>query len=64
LGKAAGKAGVEGRSIPREFVEEAIQKGVQKIMNENGVVRTTHTLGTLSVVTEDAGRIVVTLIAK
>ncbi|CAN5126102.1 hypothetical protein BH09BAC3_BH09BAC3_27650 [soil metagenome] len=62
LGHAAG--GEVGRSIAPAFIEEAIQKGTTTFQVENGVARTVHKLGTLEVVTEDGGKIVVTAITK
>jgi hypothetical protein len=62
LGKAAG--GEAGRSIAPAFIEDAIANGSKTFQYQDGVVRTVHKLGTLEVVTEDAGKIVVTAITK
>jgi RHS repeat-associated protein len=62
LGKAAG--GSIGRSVSPTFVDEAITSGTQTFKVVDGVVRTEHTLGGLTVITEDAGRVVITVITK
>lgn len=51
----------KGRGIPPAYVEEAILHGATRDQLVGGVRRTVHTLGDLEVVTEDSGRIVVTI---
>lgn len=51
-----------GRSVAPAFVEEAIKSGATTTRVVDGVLRTIHTLGDLVVVTEDGGKIVVTVI--
>jgi len=60
LGRPAGGAG-PGRSIAPAFVEDVIQNGRQTHVIVDGVPRTIHTSGTIQVVTEQDGRIVVTV---
>lgn len=60
LGAPAGLIGA-GRSIAPNFVEDVIMTGDTTIAVVNGVTRTTHTSGTVQVVTEQGGRIVVTV---
>jgi filamentous hemagglutinin len=50
-----------GRSIPPLFVEDAILSGKSKTQTVSGVERTVYLCGDLEVVTEDHGRIVVTI---
>jgi RHS repeat-associated protein len=61
LGAPAGALGA-GRSVPPAFVEHAIATGTTTTQVVGGVTRTVYTSGTLHVVTEDGGRIVVTII--
>jgi hypothetical protein len=51
----------KGRGIPPGFVEEAIVRSSTRLQFAGGVRRTVHTYGDLEVVTEDNGRIVVTI---
>lgn len=51
----------EGRSVPPKYVEETIVRGLRRRQEVRGVARTVHTLGDLEVVTEDNGKIVVTV---
>ena len=60
LGSPAGQIGA-GRSIAPNFVEDVIMTGDTTIAVINGVTRTTHTSGTVQVVTEQGRRIVVTV---
>lgn len=50
-----------GRGVPPIYVEEAILRGATRVQFKDGVHRTVHTFGDLEVVTEDNGRIVVTI---
>jgi hypothetical protein len=50
-----------GRSIAPAFVEEAISTGTTSTQVVGGVMRTVYTSGTVQVVTEQGGRIVVTI---
>ncbi len=62
LGRAAGMTGEEGgRSFPPAFVEDVIQRGSQTRAVKDGVERTIHTLGDAQVVTEQGGRIVISV---
>ena len=60
LGTPAGGSG-SGRSISPNFVEDVIQNGTARSVTVNGVERTIHTSGSVQVVTEQGGRIVVTV---
>ncbi|MBX3375131.1 MAG: RHS repeat-associated core domain-containing protein [Phycisphaeraceae bacterium] len=60
LGTPAGGSG-PGRSIAPNFVEDVIQNGTTRSVTVNGVERTIHTSGSVQVVTEQGGRIVVTV---
>ena len=62
-GKAAGNGGAIGRNIPTSVVEHVIQNGTRssKLM-ENGTIRTIHELGDIRIITEEGGKIVVTVI--
>ena len=60
LGAPAGQIGA-GRSIAPNFVEDVIRTGDTTQAIVNGVTRTIHTSGTVQVVTEQGGRIVVTV---
>jgi len=51
----------KGRGTPPSYVEEAILHGIAEPQFVDGVIRTVHTLGDLEVVTEDGGKIVVTI---
>ena len=53
-----------GRSVPPAFIEEVIQNGQTQVYLRNGEIRTSHTLGTLQVVTSQQGRIVITVITR
>lgn len=61
MGGAAAKLDAP-RSVAPEFVEMAIETGTATTYERNGVVRTMHTSGNLQVVTEEGGKIVVTVI--
>ena len=50
-----------GRSIAPAYVEAAIETGTTTTQVVDGVTRTVYSSGTLHVVTEDAGQIVVTV---
>jgi hypothetical protein len=50
-----------GRGIPPIYVEETILYGMTRLQLVREVWRTVHTLGDLEVVTEDNGKIVVTI---
>lgn len=56
--------GSGGRSVSPNLVEAAIQSGTATNSVVNGVLRTTYTSGTVSVVTEQSSKIVVTVITK
>ena len=60
LGHPAGGAG-PGRSISPTFVEDVIRNGSQTRITVDGVPRIVHTSGTVKVVTEQGGRIVITV---
>jgi len=60
LGAPAG-AGSAGRSIAPAFVDDVIQKGTTTTKMVDGVERTIHTSGSVQVVTEQGGKIVVTI---
>jgi len=60
LGAPAG-ASSAGRSIAPTFVEEVIQNGSTTTRMVDGVQRTIHTSGSVQVVTEQGGKIVVTI---
>ncbi len=51
----------QGRGVPPSYVEDAILRGAAHHQLAGGVPRTVHMLGDLEVVTEDNGRIVVTI---
>jgi len=53
--------GTVGRSISPTFVDEIIEKGTTSTAVRDGVTRTLHQLGTAEVITEEGGRIVVTV---
>ena len=61
LGTPAGGRPDAGRSISPTFVEDVIQNGATQSQVANGVERTIHTLGTVQVVTEQGGRVVITV---
>jgi tetratricopeptide (TPR) repeat protein len=52
---------VEGRSMSPTFVEDVILRGTRTPEIREGVQRTIHRLGTAEIVTEQGGRIVVTV---
>ena len=63
FGVAGGTAGVAGRGVPTMVVEDVIANGTvlgQSIVN--GALRTTTKLGNVTVVTEQGGKVVVTVI--
>jgi len=62
LGKAAG--GSAGRSVSTNIVEEVIKNGNRTTRLVDGIVRTEHVLGDVHVITEEAGKVVVTVITK
>jgi hypothetical protein len=51
----------KGRGIPPAYVEQAILHGLRRTQLMSGVHRTVHTLGDLEVVTEQNGKVVVTI---
>jgi hypothetical protein len=51
----------KGRGVPPRAVEETILRGATRPQFASGAHRIVHTLGDLEVVTEDNGRIVVTV---
>ena len=61
LGAPAGAVGA-GRSIAPAFVEAAIETGTTSTQVVNGVTRTIFSSGSLNVVTEQGGRIIVTVV--
>jgi hypothetical protein len=61
LGAPAGAVGA-GRSVAPAFVEAAIETGTTSTQVVGGVTRTIYTSGSLQVVTEQGGRIVITVI--
>lgn len=60
LGAPAGQIGA-GRSISPNFVEDVIRTGTPSEVMVKGVPRTIYTSGSVQVVTEQGGRIVVTV---
>jgi len=62
LGRAAG--GSAGRSVSTNIVEEVIKNGNRITRLVDGIVRTEHVLGDVHVITEEAGKVVVTVITK
>lgn len=60
LGSPPGQIGPR-RSIAPNFIDDVIMTGDTPIAVIIGVTRTTHTSGTVQVVTEQGGRIVVTV---
>lgn len=62
FGKAAG--GTAGRSVSTNIVEEVIKNGNRTTRLVDGIVRTEHVLGDVHVITEEAGKVVVTVITK
>jgi len=60
LGAPAG-AGSPGRSISPNFIEDVIQTGNQRAVTVDGVPRQVFTSGSVEVVTEQGGRIVITV---
>jgi RHS repeat-associated protein len=60
LGAPAGAENA-GRSIAPSFVDDAIQNGTTTTRIVDGVKRTIHTSGSVQVVTEQGGKIVVTI---
>ncbi len=50
-----------GRSIAPKFIEDVIETGITRKVTVNGVERIIHTSGTVQVVTEQNGRIVITV---
>jgi hypothetical protein len=62
LGSAAG--GVSGRSISPNFIEEVITSGSKTTQVVDGVTRTVYTSGSVSVVTEEAGKVVITVMTR
>lgn len=51
----------EGRGMSPTFVEDVILRGAQSVVVRNGVQRTIHTLGTVQIITEQNGKVVVTV---
>jgi len=62
LGRAAG--GSAERSVSTNIVEEVIKNGNRITRLVDGIVRTEHVLGDVHVITEEAGKVVVTVITK
>jgi hypothetical protein len=62
FGKAA--RGTAGRSVSTNIVEGVIKNGNKTTRLVDGVVRTEHVLGDVHVITEEAGKVVVTVITK
>ncbi len=60
LGASAGTIG-KGHSFPPVFVEDVIRNGVKRTVVRDGVSRVVHFSGTAEVVTEQNGKIVVTV---
>ncbi len=60
LGRPIG-ADAPGRSIAPAFVDDVIRNGTKSKVVVGGVSRTIHTSGTVQVVTEQGGRIVITV---
>jgi len=50
-----------GRSIAPKFIEDVIETGTVRKVTINGIERKIHTSGTVQVVTEQNGRIVITV---
>jgi len=63
LGAPAGSVGA-GRNIPPNMVEYVINNGIQSTQIVNVVTRTIYSSGDVSIVTENAGRVVVTVLRK
>tara|TARA_R110001583_G_scaffold178739_1_gene334750 strand:- start:1006 stop:1221 length:216 start_codon:yes stop_codon:yes gene_type:complete len=61
LGAPIGASG-PGRNVPPSMVEEVIAGGTQKITTVNGVNRTIYTSGNVSVVTENEGKTIITIL--
>lgn len=53
-----------GRSISPNYVNDVINTGVKQEQIVNGVTRTAYTSGTVTVITENEGRIIVTILTK
>jgi len=60
--KATG--GTAGRSVSTNIVEGVIKNGNKTTRLVDGFVRTEHVLGDVHVITEEAGKVVVTAITK
>lgn len=54
-------AAVEGRGMSPTFVEDVIQRGTQSVEATDGIERTVYSLGTAKVITEQGGRLVVSI---
>lgn len=52
---------VEGRGISPTFVEDTILRGAKYVETRHGIQRTIHRLGTAEIITEQNGKIVVTV---
>jgi len=63
LGSPAGTIGA-GRNISPSIVEDVITNGTKTNTVFNGVTRTIHSSGNVQVVTEEAGKVVVTILRK
>lgn len=50
-----------GRSISPNFIEEIIRTGTRTDVQSNGVTRSIFTSGSVEIITEGAGRIIVTV---
>jgi RHS repeat-associated protein len=64
FGVAAGKSGSAGRSVSPTFVEHVIRTGRRSEVMVDNVSRTIYWSGNVGVVTEDAARIVVTILIR
>ncbi|WP_081295282.1 hypothetical protein [Gilliamella sp. Choc4-2] len=63
LGSPAGTVGA-GRNISPGIVEYTIQNGTKTISKVNGVERTVHWSGDVGVVTENNGKVIVTILRR
>jgi len=60
-----GDVAYQRRGVSPNYVEDVIERGAQtKITGPSGVSRIRHTLGTVDVVTEDNGQIVITIVTR
>ncbi|MEL6478868.1 MAG: hypothetical protein AAFR17_16175 [Pseudomonadota bacterium] len=61
LGAPAGADG-PGRNVTPNMVEHVVRNGTPRTQTVDGVVRTVHRSGNVSVVTEDGGRTIITIL--